>query len=180
MGTKSGIKSTGLNAYATTHATKSFAYQGVFGWRAAKYRACISDFKPRARCLSFSISDTVVQYIQSSRLVHSCSDRCRMDGYALKRARRCSPALASSSFRKANLPSNQQPKKMQKSTSPNAIWTYPIAGVATTAAKQVCIYESAQQAFPAAAMRALNVMTAAMRARIHHSDRPLSHGIVGP
>ena len=36
------------------------------------------------------------------------------------------------------------------------------------AAKRACFYEATQPAFPAAAMRALNVMTAAVRAQIQH------------
>ena len=83
-------------------------------------------------------------------------------------------------YEPANLSSNQQQKKMKKTTSPNAFWSDPIAGVAITAAKQACIYTVAQQAFPTAATRALDVMTAALRARIQHSDRRLNHGIDGP
>jgi hypothetical protein len=67
-------------------------------------------------------------------------------------------------------PSNLRPKKMQKSPSRNTVWTYPKAGVAINTAKQACMYEAGQQPFPAAAMRTPDVMTAAIRARIQHSN----------
>ena len=51
-GTKSGIRSMGLQAYATMPATSSFAYHGVLGSRAARYRAQISALRRRARWCS--------------------------------------------------------------------------------------------------------------------------------
>src|SRR5215468_6352048 len=48
---KSGIRSIGLNAYATTPATKSFAYHGVWGCRAARYSAYTSRLSWRTRSL---------------------------------------------------------------------------------------------------------------------------------
>src|SRR5262245_53239604 len=51
-GTKSGIRSMGLQAYATMPTTSSFAYHGVLGSRAARYRAQISALRRRARWCS--------------------------------------------------------------------------------------------------------------------------------
>jgi hypothetical protein len=48
------------------------------------------------------------------------------------------------------------------------------------AGKQVCMYEAAHQAFPAGAMRALEAMTAAMRARIQLTDPRLYSGVEDP
>src|SRR6266542_4415400 len=39
---KSGIRSIGLNAYATTHTATTFAYHGVRGSRTARYSAYVS------------------------------------------------------------------------------------------------------------------------------------------
>src|SRR6266545_5764397 len=47
---KSGIRSIGLNAYATTHAATTFAYHGVRGSRTARYSAYVSRLIRRAHC----------------------------------------------------------------------------------------------------------------------------------
>src|SRR5689334_22586750 len=51
-GTKSGIRSMGLNAYAATAAATSLAYQGTRGSRAAIHTAMASRLIVRARCFA--------------------------------------------------------------------------------------------------------------------------------
>jgi len=74
-GMKSGIRSIGLNRYASTHAAKALAYHGTLGSLEARKTACASVFSVRTFCRHRSRPRFTSRLIS----VSSCSDGTRVD-----------------------------------------------------------------------------------------------------
>ena len=87
-GMKSGMRSIGLNRYASTHAAKALAYHGTLGSLDARKTACASVFRVRTFCRHRSRPRFTIRFIYVYRLPLLAHARMAINDMRMKRVGR--------------------------------------------------------------------------------------------